>query len=46
MIEMDNVFKSNAKKYNVDYIPTQKDKQFMYSTCKKRFVIKNVMDIK
>ena len=45
MVEMDKVFKTNSKKYNIVYNPTQNDKKFMYATCKKHFVIKSAMDI-
>ena len=37
MIEMNKVYRNNAKKYNVNYNPTKKDKRFMYFTCKKTF---------
>jgi hypothetical protein len=37
MVEMDKVYTNNAKKYNIAYKPTKKDKEFMYNTCKKTF---------
>jgi hypothetical protein len=37
LIEMDKVYKNNAKKWKVPYNPTKKDREFSYNVCKKTF---------
>ena len=38
LVEMNKVFKENAKKYNFPYkSPTKQDHEFAYTTCKKTF---------